>query len=98
MDVIVIDHHQAGPDLPKACAVVNPNRLDDESGQGALCAAGVVFVTCVGTMRYLRENGHVTQDSAPIDLLTLLDLVAMATVCDIVPLTISEPRFCQTRD
>ena len=87
MDVIVIDHHQAGPDLPKARAVVNPNRLDDESGQGALCAAGVVFVTCVGTMRYLRENGQVTQGSAPIDLLTLLDLVAMATVCDIVPLT-----------
>ena len=85
MKVIVIDHHQAGPQLPNALAVVNPNRLDDTSGQGALCAAGVVFITCVGAMRALREAGHIT--APPLDLLTLLDLVGMATICDIVPLT-----------
>ncbi|MGC6517896.1 MAG: single-stranded-DNA-specific exonuclease RecJ [Candidatus Puniceispirillaceae bacterium] len=93
MDVIVIDHHQAGTELPKAVAVVNPNRLDDTSGYGALCAAGVVFMTCVGTMRYLRDKGHVEAHKQPIDLLMLLDLVAMATICDIVPLTMLNRAF-----
>ena len=87
MQVIVIDHHQAGTQLPRALAVVNPNRLDDMSGQGALCAAAMVFMTCVGTMRHLRETGHFEASQPPIDLLTLLDLVGMATICDIVPLT-----------
>ena len=87
MKVMVIDHHQAGTQLPRALAVVNPNRLDDISGQGALCAAAMVFMTCVGTMRHLREAGHFETSQPPIDLLTLLDLVGMATICDIVPLT-----------
>ena len=87
MKIIVIDHHQAGTSLPRALAVVNPNRLDDVSGQGALCAAAMVFVTCVGTMRHLREAGYFADKAPPIDLLTLLDLVGMATICDIVPLT-----------
>ncbi len=87
MKVIVIDHHQAGTELPRALAVVNPNRLDDDSGQGALCAAAVVFMTCVGTMRHLRAQGYFEDRQPPIDLLTLLDLVGMATICDIVPLT-----------
>lgn len=93
MDIIVIDHHQAGTELPKAKAVVNPNRLDDESGQGALCAAGMVFMTCVGTMRALREKGHFDATKPPIDLLSLLDLVGMATICDIVPLTTLNRAF-----
>ena len=87
MNIIVIDHHQAGTDLPRALAVVNPNRLDDHSGQGALCAAAMSFMTCVGTMRYLREQGYFDTNPKPFDLLSLLDLVGMATVCDIVPLT-----------
>ena len=85
MKVIVIDHHQASATLPRALAVVNPNRLDDTSGQGALCAAAMAFMTCVGTLRHLRENGQIT--TPPIDLLSLLDLVGMATICDVVPLT-----------
>ena len=93
MKIIVIDHHQAGADLPRALAVVNPNRLDDTSGQGALCAAAMSFMTCIGTMRYLREQGHFDQMAPPIDLLSLLDLVGMATVCDIVPLTILNRAF-----
>ena len=93
MDIIVIDHHQAGTELPLARAVVNPNRLDDESGQGALCAAAMVFMTCVGTMRTLREKGHFNAANPPIDLLTLLDLVGMATICDIVPLTTVNRAF-----
>ena len=87
MKIIVIDHHQAAAELPQALAVVNPNRLDDTSGQGALCAASMVFMTCVGTLRLLRQKNAFPDDKAPIDLLSLLDLVAMATICDIVPLT-----------
>jgi len=82
-DVVVLDHHQVGGALPDALAVVNPNREDDLSGQGHLCAAGVVFLALVQTARVLRER-KVTGE--PFDLLSLLDLVALATVCDVVPL------------
>ncbi|TGQ69270.1 MAG: single-stranded-DNA-specific exonuclease RecJ [Mesorhizobium sp.] len=83
-DVVVLDHHQVGGPLPAAHAVVNPNRDDDLSGQGHLCAAGVVFLALVQTAKVLR--GRLT-DASPPDLLSLLDLVALATVCDVVPLT-----------
>ncbi|MBZ9681368.1 MULTISPECIES: single-stranded-DNA-specific exonuclease RecJ [unclassified Mesorhizobium] len=82
-DVVVLDHHQVGGVLPAAIAVVNPNRDDDLSGQGHLCAAGVVFLALVHTAKVLRGLSDVT----PPDLLSLLDLVALATVCDVVPLT-----------
>lgn len=82
-DVVVLDHHQVGGPLPDALAVVNPNREDDLSGQGHLCAAGVVFLALVQTLRELRSRGHRT---APPDLLSWLDLVALGTVCDVVPL------------
>lgn len=82
-DVVVLDHHQVGGDLPDdAVAIVNPNREDDISQQEHLCAAGVVFLTLVQVTKVLRERG---KGSAP-DLLSLLDLVALATVCDVVPL------------
>ncbi|WP_292281105.1 single-stranded-DNA-specific exonuclease RecJ, partial [Mesorhizobium sp.] len=83
-DVVVLDHHQVGGPLPPAAAVVNPNREDDLSGQGHLCAAGVVFLCLVQTAKLLRER---LPDAAPVDLLSMLDLVALATVCDVVPLT-----------
>lgn len=82
-DVVVLDHHQVGGPLPEATAVVNPNREDDLSGQDHLCAAGVVFLTLVQTARVLRSR---LPDAAPPDLLSLLDLAALATVCDVVPL------------
>ena len=84
IDVVVIDHHQVGTQLPPCVALVNPNREDDLSGQGHLCAAGVVFLVLVNAVRQLREarNDRV----ASFDLLALLDLVALATVCDVVPL------------
>ena len=83
-DVVVLDHHQLGGDLPEdAVAIVNPNREDDISLQGHLCAAGVVFLTLVQVTKILRERGK----GAGPDLLSLLDLVALATVCDVVPLT-----------
>ncbi|MER8733890.1 single-stranded-DNA-specific exonuclease RecJ [Mesorhizobium sp. M1227] len=83
-DVVVLDHHQVGGPLPAAAAVVNPNREDDLSGQGHLCAAGVVFLCLVQTAKILRGR---LPDAAPPDLLGLLDLVALGTVCDVVPLT-----------
>jgi single-stranded-DNA-specific exonuclease len=86
-DVIVIDHHQADEELPRACAVVNPNRQDDISGLGHLCAAGVVFLVLVATRSELRRRGCYANGTAEPDLMAELDLVALATVADVVPLT-----------
>ncbi len=84
IDVVVIDHHQVGENLPPAHALVNPNREDDLSGQGHLSAAGVVFLVLVALQRLLRERGDARAKS--LDLLSMLDLVALSTVCDVVPL------------
>lgn len=84
VDVVVIDHHQVGSSLPLCHALVNPNREDDLSGQGHLCAAGVVYLVLVNTVRVLRAAGDARVGS--FDLLAQLDLVALATVCDVVPL------------
>ncbi|NML73802.1 single-stranded-DNA-specific exonuclease RecJ [Rhizobium sp. S-51] len=84
IDVVVIDHHQMGHEMPPCLALVNPNREDDLSGQGHLCAAGVVFLVLVATLRQLRDAGH--PQARSLDLLAWLDLVALATVCDVVPL------------
>jgi single-stranded-DNA-specific exonuclease len=83
VDLLVIDHHLSDHDLPPATALVNPNRPDDVSGLGYLCAAGVTFMVLVAATRLLRGRGPIT----PPDLMSLLDLVALATVCDVVPLT-----------
>jgi single-stranded-DNA-specific exonuclease len=85
VDVVVIDHHQADERLPDVHAVINPNRQDDLSGLGHLCAAGVVFIVLVGVVRELRTRGHY-KDNKPPELLSLLDIVALATVADVVPL------------
>lgn len=86
LPVIVVDHHIAEPRLPKAAAIVNPNRLDDESGQGQLAAVGVAFLLAIAVNRQLKQRGYYTQGSEP-DLLQLLDIVALGTICDVVPLT-----------
>ncbi len=81
--VLVIDHHQVGSSLPPAEAIVNPNRQDDLSGQGHLAAVGVTFLVAVALLRELRSRRHSVEG---VDLLSLLDLVALGTVCDVVPL------------
>ena len=86
LDVIALDHHQAPQTLPDALAIVDPNREDDLSGLGCLCAAGVSFLALVALNRALREAGFWNGRTAP-DLLAALDLVALATVADVVPLT-----------
>ena len=80
--VLVIDHHLSDAELPPANALVNPNRPDDISGLGYLCAAGVTFMVLVATNRVLRQRG----DTGLPDLMKMIDLVALATVCDVVPL------------
>lgn len=88
LDAIIVDHHQADENLPAALAVVNPNRLDDLSGQGHLAAVGVTFLLVVAVNRVLREGGwYEANDVEAPDLLSWLDLVALGTVCDVVPLT-----------
>jgi single-stranded-DNA-specific exonuclease len=86
-DIIVVDHHQADERLPAVTAVVNPNRQDDVSGQGHLSAAGVVYLLLVATTRALRRQGYYgSRNAAEPPLLEWLDLVALSTVCDVVPL------------
>lgn len=80
-DVIVLDHHLGGETLPPALAVVNPNRQDEDGQLAHLCAASVVFLVLVEVNRRLRAKGL----SGP-DLMSLLDLVALATVADVAPL------------
>jgi single-stranded-DNA-specific exonuclease len=86
LDVVVIDHHMAEASLPPAAAIINPNRLDDTSGLGHLAAVGVSFVALVGVTRVLRQRGWFQRRPEP-NLLDWLDLVALGTVCDVVPLT-----------
>lgn len=85
LDVVVFDHHQAPETLPSAVAIVDPNRQDDLSGLGYLCAAGVVYMGLVALNRALREAGVLKRGAEP-DLMAMLDLVALATVADVVPL------------
>jgi single-stranded-DNA-specific exonuclease len=87
LDVIVVDHHVAEPVLPRAAAVVNPNRLDEASPHSSLAAVGVAFLLVVAVNRALRRAGWYGTGRTEPDLLGWLDLVALGTVCDVVPLT-----------
>jgi single-stranded-DNA-specific exonuclease len=94
-DAIVLDHHKAEGPPPAILATVNPNRLDDTSGLSTLCAAGVAFMTAVAVVRALRRQGFFQRRAEP-NLMALLDLVALATVCDVMPLTgVNRALVCQ---
>ncbi|MBV9654937.1 MAG: single-stranded-DNA-specific exonuclease RecJ, partial [Acetobacteraceae bacterium] len=86
-DVVVLDHHKADGPPPAIAATVNPNRLDCGSGLRMLCAAAVAFMTAVAVLRSLRRRGFFANGRPEPDLLGLLDLVALATICDVMPLT-----------
>jgi single-stranded-DNA-specific exonuclease len=86
-DVVVLDHHKAEGPPPPIAATVNPNRLDCGSGLNTLCATAIAFLTAVAVVRALRRRGFFAARAAEPDLLALLDLVALATVCDVMPLT-----------
>lgn len=87
LDVVVIDHHAAEPRLPRAHAVVNPNRLDENSPLKNLAAVGLAFLLAVAVNRVLRRMGWYGDGRKEPDLLQWLDLVALGTICDVVPLT-----------
>jgi single-stranded-DNA-specific exonuclease len=86
LDVIVIDHHIGEARKPAAYAIVNPNRLDESSPHRQVAAVGVAFLLAAAVNRTLREQGFFANRAEP-DLKQLLDLVALGTVCDVVPLT-----------
>ncbi len=87
INVIVLDHHQSDTTLPKACAIVNPNRYDDTSGLNYLCAAGVCFIFLVALNKKLRDCGWFKKNNiGEPNILNFLDLVSLGTVCDVVPL------------
>ena len=95
LDVIVVDHHVAEPLLPPAVAVINPSRLDEDTPHRQLAAVGVTFLLVVGLNRALRQGGWYDGRSEP-DLTRWLDLVALGTVCDVVPLTgVNRPLVAQ---
>jgi single-stranded-DNA-specific exonuclease len=87
LTVIVADHHLMGERAPPAYAIVNPNRPGDTSGLGQLCAAGVTFMLLAGVNRELRRRDWFGATTKEPDLRDYVDLVALATICDVVPLT-----------
>lgn len=86
LDVIIIDHHISAPLMPEVAALINPNRLDESSPLTTLCAAALSFIFLVALHRRLRQAQWFTSKSEP-DLRQYLDLVALGTVCDVMPLT-----------
>lgn len=86
LEVVILDHHEAEDVLPVAKHLINPKRKDDASGLTMLAACGVSFLTCVAINTRLRERGFF-KDKAEAPLKNWLDLVALGTVCDMVPLT-----------
>lgn len=86
LDVIVIDHHTVPVTLPRAVSVINPHRDDCHRGSEMLCAVGVTFNLCVAVRRHLRERGAFSATRPEPDLKSALDLVALGTVADVVPL------------
>ncbi len=90
-DVVVLDHHLGGETLPPAHSVVNPNRQDETGDLAHLCAAGVVFMMLVEANRQMRQDGV----KGP-DLMSMLDLVALATVADVAPLIGLNRAFVRT--
>jgi single-stranded-DNA-specific exonuclease len=87
LEIIVIDHHLGVLEKPAAIAVINPNRIDENFAHKNICAAGVSFLFIVALNKALREEGYykINKIEEP-KLLMLLDLVALGTICDVMPL------------
>ncbi len=86
LDILILDHHEAEDELPAANFVINPKRKDDTSDLDVLAAVGVTFLFCVAVNKVLRTAGFFEGRDAP-DLKFWLDIVALGTVCDMVPLS-----------
>ncbi|MDR0753724.1 MAG: single-stranded-DNA-specific exonuclease RecJ [Holosporaceae bacterium] len=94
IDVIIVDHHRMSV-IPESCALINPHRPDEKDTHKYLCAAGLAFICVVGVNRLLKEIGFYSEDAAP-NLFEYLDLVALATVCDIMELRDLNRAFVQS--
>ena len=86
VDVVIVDHHTVPATLPPAVAVLNPHQPGCEYPTKTLCAAGVAFNLCMGLRKRLRDDGFFATRKEP-NLRALMDLAALATVADVVPLT-----------
>lgn len=86
LDLIITDHHQVPAKMPQALAVLNPHRPDDTFPAKEICGTGVAFYLMMGIRQKLREQGYFKSRPEP-HLRKYLDLVALATVADVVPLT-----------
>jgi single-stranded-DNA-specific exonuclease len=88
VDVVVVDHHKCASELPRAFALVNPNRLDESeegTAHGHLAAVGMAFLLGAALVRTLRQRGFFAKRPEP-KLMELLDLVALGTVADVAQL------------
>ncbi len=97
LKIIILDHHEAEDKLPECWHVVNPKRKDDSSDLDMLAAVGVTFLSCVAINNRLRDRGFYKQNgiSEP-DLRSMLDILALGTVCDMVPLTSANRLFVRS--
>ncbi len=89
LEVIVCDHHQCAAELPRALALINPNRLDesaDGAAHGHLAAVGMAFLLGVALLRELRKRGRFVGDRPEPKILDLIDIVALGTVADVAKL------------
>src|SRR5690606_15012148 len=86
VDVVAVDHHTTPAELPRAAAIINPWQPGCTYPTRHLCAVGVTFLLCTALRRRLREQGWFATRREP-NLKTYLDLVAIGTVADVVPLT-----------
>jgi single-stranded-DNA-specific exonuclease len=88
LEIIVIDHHLGVIEKPAAIAVINPNRIDENFAHKNICAAAVSFLFVVALNKSLRDQNYYQENNiSEPKLLDLLDLVALGTICDVMPLT-----------
>ena len=96
LKVVVTDHHSPDNVLPNADAVINPKRIDDESGLPFLAGVGVAFLTLVSLNRELKKRNFFVDGKHQINLLNYMDMVALGTICDTMPLIDLNRAFVST--
>lgn len=89
IDVLVTDHHLAGDELPDANAIVNPNQPGCPFPSKNLAGVGVIFYVMLAVRAALREAAYFTENLVEPNMGQLLDLVALGTVADVVPLDVN---------
>lgn len=96
LKVVITDHHSPDNILPGADAIINPKRTDDTSGLSFLAGVGVAFLTLVALNRELKNRGFFKEDKGQVNLLNYIDLVALGTICDTMPLVGLNRAFVST--